>query len=661
MPDASGFPPQPSLLEAALAYAAEGIGVFPCEANGKRPAVKDWPNVATVEPNQITAWWGTNPNFNIGLVLDAAGLCAVDLDRKGNVDGLATWAMEYEWQAPSTRTVETPSGGKHLYYRGSVPSTVGKLGPGIDTRGAVGFVLAPPSVIDGTLYKVLDNREPAALPDCITEALTAVARPKVEAPDGVELDSPENIDRARTRLRELVKRGDVATENEGGNDRTYRLAAEMLNLGLSTETATDLMAEEWNGHCEPPWDTDELEVIVENASRYAQNEPGAYGISSKTTELWNQYAAEHAEEQGGHDQAGAKCRRKVRLHRATGIKPMAIDWMWPGYFARGKFHVLAGGKGAGKSSLIYDLFARISCGGKWPDGTQAPIGDVLIWSGEDALNDTILPRFLMAGGDQNRLLYISDVGDGERAFDPADDMRDLLDAIGDYPDLLAVLIDPIVLASRADSNKNAETRRGLQPFVDLIEKRHLVGVGISHFTKNTQGKDPIERITGTLAYGAAARVALAAAKGEDEDGTRLFVRIGANIGRSDGGFEYMLRQEPLPGYGISTQRVIWGRQRHGSGRELLESLSPEKASQQMNAVRFLEDQLKPAGNAGVPVKALKDAAEAHSLSWATVRRAKDEQLAGRIKPKKTSGTKHGEWWWVWVDADPNIDLSGNPT
>src|SRR4029077_12742515 len=109
------------------------------------------------------------------------------------------------------------------------------------------------------------------------------------------------------------------------------------------------------------------------------------------------------------------------------------------------------------------------------------------------------------------------------------DMAALLVAIRNLPDLVAVLIDPVVSASPGDSHKNAETRRGLQPLIDLAVERNLAALGITHFTKGTAGKDPIERITGSLAYGAIPRVVWGAAKGESEEGPRKLVRIASNI------------------------------------------------------------------------------------------------------------------------------------
>ena len=74
-----------------------------------------------------------------------------------------------------------------------------------------------------------------------------------------------------------------------------------------------------------------------------------------------------------------------------------IPWMWPGGSPGENFMSSA----AKRRRQINDRVRSagpITCGGKWPDGTPAPLGDMLIWSGEDDIEDTILPRFVAAGG-----------------------------------------------------------------------------------------------------------------------------------------------------------------------------------------------------------------------------------------------------------------------
>src|SRR5262249_11164138 len=130
--------------------------------------------------------------------------------------------------------------------------------------------------------------------------------------------------------------------------------------------------------------------------------------------------------------------------------------------------------------------------------------------------------------------------------------------------------DPIVSATAGDSFKNAETRRGLQPLVDIAVERNIAILGITHFTKGSQGRDPIERITGSLAYGALPRVVWGAAKGDTEDSPRRLVRIASNIGLTGGGFEYLLMQQPVPFHDFSAQHILWGNKLEGSPLDLLE-------------------------------------------------------------------------------------------
>ena len=92
-------------------------------------------------------------------------------------------------------------------------------------------------------------------------------------------------------------------------------------------------------------------------------------------------------------------------------------------------------------------------------------------------------------------------------------------------------------------------RRALQPLIDFGEKHNCAVLGISHFSKGTGGKEPLERVTGSLAFGALARIVLVAAKiTEGETTRRILCRTKSNIGLDHGGFEYDLNQKEIDGY-----------------------------------------------------------------------------------------------------------------
>jgi putative DNA primase/helicase len=339
----------------------------------------------------------------------------------------------------------------------------------------------------------------------------------------------------------------------------------------------------------------------------------------------------------------------VNIVRGAGGAPQAVEWLWPGWLPRGKLTVLSGEKGAGKSTLTYHVLATITRGGTWPDGTLAPIGDVLIWSAEDDWFDTILPRLMAAGADLEHVYHVANVTneDGsERWFDPAQDMAGLLTEAQRIPNLMATLIDPIVSAVAGDSHKNAETRRGLQPLVDFAGARRAALIGITHFSKNTQGRSPIERLNGSLAFGAIARMVWGAVKSEDEDAPRRLVRIASNIGPMGDAYDYTLEQRPLEGHDFSAQRVAWGQYHRGSARKLIDDVQGgDRQSELGKAKMFLRDTLEKAGSFGEPVSDLKRAAEAHSLSWGTIKRAKEEMPC--VHAQRRGEATPPCWHWVW--------------
>ncbi len=142
----------------------------------------------------------------------------------------------------------------------------------------------------------------------------------------------------------------------------------------------------------------------------------------------------------------------VQITCAADIKPEAIRWLWSGWLARGKFHIFAGQAGTGKTTIAIAIAATISIGGRFPDGTRAPVGNVLIWSGEDSAKDTLVPRLLAAGADMNRVHFIGDVkhGDEVRSFDPAQDIKAMMDAATRIGDISLLIVDPVVNAVAGD-------------------------------------------------------------------------------------------------------------------------------------------------------------------------------------------------------------------
>jgi putative DNA primase/helicase len=343
---------------------------------------------------------------------------------------------------------------------------------------------------------------------------------------------------------------------------------------------------------------------------------------------------------------------RVSLIRGDSLEPEPIDWLWPGWLAAGKLHVLAGVPGVGKSTLAMALAASVTTGGRWPDGAHAGMGRVAIWSGEDDPTDTLVPRLMASGADMSRIHFIGSVLslDGKRPFDPARDVEPLKRELLELGDVRLLIVDPIVSAITGDSHKNAEVRRGLQPLVDLAALMRCALLGITHFSKGTAGRDPAERVTGSLAFGALARVVLVAAKhkeeGEDGRTTRILCRAKSNIGPDDGGFEYDLQQSELKAHpGIFASYVLWGNPVEGTARELLaeaEDLGDGEGRSLGDAKRFLADLLS---DGPMSRKAIQADADGAGYAWATIRRAKDALGVDAVKEGGYFGKGRQQWLW----------------
>lgn len=256
------------MVDRALWCARKGFRVFPLKPGGKTPAHKGWQQEATTDEATIQRTWN-GTDYNIG-VATGAGLVVIDIDVKNGKPGEETFASL--GIPEDTFIVRTPSGGRHLYFQGSgdVRNSVQALGPGVDVRGAGGYVVGPGSVTGESVYRPVDIAVPVAVLDHELPSARARDPDQVLRP-AVFLDTPEAVDRA---IAYLTRDAPLAVEGNGGDQTTYKVACVLKDIGVSEFMAWDLMCEHWNDRCSPPWSGESLETKVRNAFAYGLSAPG---------------------------------------------------------------------------------------------------------------------------------------------------------------------------------------------------------------------------------------------------------------------------------------------------------------------------------------------------------------------------------------------------
>ncbi|MET8772520.1 bifunctional DNA primase/polymerase [Streptomyces sp. NPDC004658] len=117
---------------------------------------------ASTDPVRIRELFAAAPwatGYGIACGLPPYHLIGVDLDTKSGTDSTAALrelALRHLFPIPETVVVLTPSGGRHLWLTGPsdtvVPNSAGRLAPGIDIRGAGGYLVGPGSRTDHGVY-----------------------------------------------------------------------------------------------------------------------------------------------------------------------------------------------------------------------------------------------------------------------------------------------------------------------------------------------------------------------------------------------------------------------------------------------------------------------------------------------------------------------------
>ena len=249
--------------------------------------------------------------------------------------------------------------------------------------------------------------------------------------------------------------------------------------------------------------------------------------------------------------------------RGSDVKSRSIRWAWSGRFAVGYMTVQTGEEGLGKSVFDAWVIARATRGeldGCW----NAPVS-VLVVAGEDAINDTWIPRLDLAGADRNYVAFL-DMDALPTDWNIKDGIGQLVDAItGTHAQLvmLDALLDHMPPA-RGGENINSPTfvRDALYPLKNLVRVLEIVALFSLHPPKS-KGTAYRDLVQASQAFSAIPRLGLYFAWHPDDEELpdherrRVLIRGKGNIGRNPGALEFKVAgRNYLHDDGVEQEREV---------------------------------------------------------------------------------------------------------
>jgi putative DNA primase/helicase len=353
---------------------------------------------------------------------------------------------------------------------------------------------------------------------------------------------------------------------------------------------------------------------------------------------------------------------KIVSVTAEEVQPERVRWLWDARIPIDLLSILAGPPGLGKTQLLIGMIARVTTGTLPGElhGRPAPVPYI---SAEDSIEHTLVPRFLAAGGDSRLAHFYRHKANSTRngdetstAINLPNDIPLIEQWLGDIGARIAVF-DPIVafIPHELNAHRDQHVRRVLAPIAAMSDKLRMASVLVMHLNKSTEGVDALNRLSGSIGFGGAARsVLLFAHDPNDPSGEtgnqRVLAHVKCNVGPRAESLAYRIEPRTINTVSGDFETSVAMRVGNAavSANDLLGKVAgSSEASARSEARDFLLAEL---ADEPVPTKHLKTRAQESGLSWPTVERAKS-QLP--IKARKIGVS------WVWELQDHHL-FPNNP-
>lgn len=184
-------------LEQVLVLADHGWLLLPCAERGKVPLIGDWRKRASSDPDTIQRWAKKHGRCNWAVATgQASGVFVIDVDGESGEKSFCSLIEQHGTWSKTLATITAR--GHHFYFdwptSGTIRTSAGKLGSGVDVRGDGGYCVIPPSLHpSGARYEWTGNSKVASAPDWLLRSLTSASGPVIDSAEiGTLLEGTRN-------------------------------------------------------------------------------------------------------------------------------------------------------------------------------------------------------------------------------------------------------------------------------------------------------------------------------------------------------------------------------------------------------------------------------------------------------------------------------------
>lgn len=221
------------------------------------------------------------------------------------------------------------------------------------------------------------------------------------------------------------------------------------------------------------------------------------------------------------------------------IESREVEWLWYPYIPLGKYVLMYGESGVGKTTVTANIIAAVTRGTLLPGMTE-PFGpaNVIYQTAEDSNEDTIKPRLEDAGADLDRVCFIDEK---DHQISLKDD--DLKRVIREN-DVRMIIFDPVqaYLGDHVDMNRANDIRPILHKIGEIAEETKCTFLLIGHMNKNNMAS-VAQRGLGSIDFIAAARSTLLVVQKKNNPDVRVICHVKSSLAPNGKSIEYSLGTE----------------------------------------------------------------------------------------------------------------------